>query len=109
MKPSHQSDCAVPCCLRPMGESSASGSGRFEATSHLLLLRPDDSLTILTMALSIGIRVSVSLHSAIQATRLLTLTSVGLSPTEHTNLNWTRSHIAVSWELHYERPSTYYS
>src|SRR5512136_2493325 len=78
-----------------MGESSASGSGRFEATSHLLLLRPDDSLTILTMALSIGIRVSVSLPSAIQATRLLTVTSVGLSPTEHTNLDWTRSHKAV--------------
>ena len=82
-----------------MGESSASGSEPFEATSHLLLLRPDDSLTILTMALSIGIRVSVSLRSAIQATRLLTVASVGLSPTEHTNLNWTRSHMAVSWEL----------
>jgi hypothetical protein len=77
-----------------MGDSSASGSELFEATSHLLLLRPDDSLIILTMALSIGIRVSVSLRSAIQATRLLTVTSVGLSPTEHTNLNWTRSHMA---------------
>src|SRR5512136_2025303 len=88
-----------------MGESSASGSGRFEATSHLLLLRPDDSLTILTMALSIGIRVSVSLRSAIQATRLLTLTSVGLSPTEHTNLNWTRSHNAVFRDLLTREPT----
>ena len=55
-----------------------------------LSLRPDDSLTILTMALSIGFGDSVSLHSAIQATRLLTVTSVGLAPTEHTSFCWTR-------------------
>ena len=55
-----------------------------------LSLRPDDSLTILKMALSIGFRDSVSLHSAIQATRLLTVTSVGLPPTEHTSFCWTR-------------------
>ena len=55
-----------------------------------LSLRPDDSLTILTMALSIGFGDSVSLHSAIQATRLLTVTSVGLAPTEHTSFFWTR-------------------
>ncbi len=55
-----------------------------------LSLRPDDSLTILKMALSIGFRDSVSLHSAIQATRLLTVTSVGLPPTEHTSFFWTR-------------------
>ena len=55
-----------------------------------LSLRPDDSLTILKMALSIGFRDSVSLHSAIQATRLLTVTSVGLAPTEHTSFFWTR-------------------
>ena len=41
----------------------------------------------LKMALSIDFRVSVSLRSAIQATRLLTITSVGLSPTEHTSLS----------------------
>ena len=55
-----------------------------------LSLRPDDSLTILKMALSISFRDSVSLHSAIQATRLLTVTSVGLPPTEHTSFCWTR-------------------
>ena len=55
-----------------------------------LSLRPDDSLTILKMALSIGFRDSVSLPSAIQATRLLTVTSVGLPPTEHTSFCWTR-------------------
>src|SRR5215469_4181759 len=42
-------------------------------------------LTILKMALSIGIRNSISLLSAIPATRPLTLTLVGLSPTEHTS------------------------
>src|SRR5215831_18817019 len=42
------------------------------------------------MALSIGIRNSISLLSAIQATRPLTITLVGLSPTEHTSFSWTR-------------------
>jgi hypothetical protein len=52
-----------------------------------LSLRPDDLLTILKMALSIGIRNSISLLSAIQATRPLTITLVGLSPTEHTSFS----------------------
>ena len=59
-----------------------------------LSLRPDDLLTILTMALSIGIRNSISLLSAIQATGLLTITLVGLSPTEHTSFSWTRCRTA---------------
>ncbi len=42
------------------------------------------------MALSIGFGNSVSLLFAIQATRLLTFASVGLSPTEHSSLSWTR-------------------
>src|ERR1700736_3803172 len=42
------------------------------------------------MALSIGFGKSVSLLFAIQATRLLTFASVGLSPTEHSSLPWTR-------------------
>jgi hypothetical protein len=42
----------------------------------------DDLLTILKMALSIA-RDLVSLFPAIQATRFLTFTSVGLPPTEH--------------------------
>jgi hypothetical protein len=45
---------------------------------RLLSLRPDDLLTILKMALSIGFGNSVSLLFAIQATRLLTFASVGL-------------------------------
>ena len=55
-----------------------------------LSLRPDDLLTILKMALSIGFGNSVSLLPAIQAKRLLTFASVGLSPTEHTCLSWSR-------------------
>jgi hypothetical protein len=42
------------------------------------------------MALSIGFGNSVSLLPAIQATRLLTFASVGLSPTEHTCFSWSR-------------------
>jgi hypothetical protein len=55
-------------------------------------LRPDDSLTILSMASSIGFRDSVSFLLTIQATGLLTFTLVGLSPLNtpafagHTNM-----------------------
>src|ERR1700720_1104469 len=42
------------------------------------------------MALSIGFGNSVSLLFAIQATRLLTFASVGLFPTEHSSLSWTK-------------------
>ena len=59
-----------------------------------LALRPGDLLTILKMALSIGFGNSVSLLFAIQATRLLTFASVGLSPTEHSSLSWTHSRTA---------------
>src|ERR1700681_3367861 len=40
---------------------------------------------------SIGFRNLVSLLPAIQATRLLTLTSVGFVPTEHASLRWTHT------------------
>jgi hypothetical protein len=53
-------------------------------------LRPSDLLTILKMASSIGYRSSVSFPPAIQATGLLTFAPVGLSPTEHASLRWTR-------------------
>ena len=51
-----------------------------------LALRPGDSLTIPRMALSMGYRSSVSLLSAIQATGLLALAPVGLTPTERAGL-----------------------
>jgi len=47
------------------------------------------SLTIPKMALSIGFTGFVSFTDAIQATRSLTSTSVGLTPTEHASLCWT--------------------
>ena len=54
-----------------------------------LSLRPGDSLTIPRMALSIGFIRFVSSTDAIQATGLLTLAPVGLTPTEHASLRWT--------------------
>lgn len=61
-----------------------------------LSLRPDDSLTILTMALSIGSRDSVPFLLTIQATELLTFTLVGLTPTEYASLRWTHQHAGSS-------------
>ncbi len=60
-----------------------------EATLGSLALRPGDSLTIPKMALSIGFIGFVSSTNAIQATGLLTLIPVGLTPTEHASLRWT--------------------
>jgi hypothetical protein len=54
-----------------------------------LALRPGDSLTIPRMALSIGFVRFVSSAVAIQATGLLTVALVGLTPTEHASLFWT--------------------
>ena len=54
-----------------------------------LTLRPGDSLTIPKMALSISFTGFVSSTDVIQATGLLTLAPVGLSPTEHASLCWT--------------------
>ncbi len=56
-----------------------------------LSLRPDDSLTIPTMALSMGFRYLVSLLPAIQTTGLLVFTPAGLTPAEHTSLTWTHN------------------
>ncbi len=54
-----------------------------------LSLRPGDSLTIPRMALSVGFIRFVSSTHATQATGLLTLTPVGLTPAEHASLRWT--------------------
>ena len=54
-----------------------------------LALQPSDLLTAPKAALSIGFTGFVSSTGAIQATRLLTPISVGLSPTEHASLRWT--------------------
>jgi hypothetical protein len=54
-----------------------------------LSLRPDDSLTIQRMALSIDFQDSVSLFLTIQATGSLTFSLAGLTPAEYTSLRWT--------------------
>jgi hypothetical protein len=54
-----------------------------------LSLRPEDSLPIPRMGLPMGFKVLVSRHPAIAATRLLTVASVGLPPTERVRLRWT--------------------
>ena len=84
------SGCDRPCCLRAKAERSASGV-YFLSGPPLgsLALRPGDSLTIPSMALSIGFTSFVSSTRAIQATGLLTLTPVGLTPTENASLCWT--------------------
>ncbi len=86
----YRSAHVMPCCLRPEEEGSASGSYFVSRPPvGLLALRPGDSLTIPRMALSIGFRNSVSFLPAIQATRVRTVPSVGLSPTEHARIRWT--------------------
>ena len=79
-----------PCCLRPEPEGSASGFYFWSRPPvGSLALRPGDSLTIPRMALSIGFLRFVSSTDAIQATGLLTIALVGLTPTEHASLCWT--------------------
>jgi hypothetical protein len=54
-----------------------------------LSLRPGDSLTIPRMALSVGFIRFVFLHECNPSYGDLTLTPVGLPPTEHASLRWT--------------------
>ena len=56
-----------------------------------LSLWPGDSLTSLWIDLSMGFSYLVSLITAIQAIGPLILTLAGLTPAEHTSLNWTHS------------------
>jgi hypothetical protein len=64
-----------------------------------LALRPGDSLTIPKMALSVGFIRFVSSTDATRATGLLTLTLVGLIPTEHVCLVWTHSLLKIRYVL----------
>ena len=85
-----QSDCDKPCCLRPNGEGSASGSCFLSRPPMgSLALRPGNSLTAPKTALSVSFTRFVSSTDATQATGLLTLAPVGLTPTEHASLRWT--------------------
>jgi len=49
-----RSVCAMPCCLRPTKQGSAFGLILSRPLLGSLALRPGDSLTILTMAWSVG-------------------------------------------------------
>src|SRR5271167_4735017 len=53
-------------------------------TARRLVVSPRETL-------SIGFRVLVSRHPAIQTTGLLTLAPAGLSPAEHASLRWTHN------------------
>ncbi len=54
-----------------------------------LALRPGNSLTVPKTALSVSFTRFVSSTDVTQATGLLTLAPVGLTPTEHASLRWT--------------------
>ncbi len=56
-----------------------------------LALRPGNSLTVPKTALSVSFTRFVSSTDVTQATGLLTLAPVGLTPTEHASLRWTHS------------------
>jgi len=62
--------CVMPCCLRPTIEVSAFGLILTRPLLGSLALRPDDSLTIPWMALSVGFIRFVSSADATQATEV---------------------------------------
>ena len=62
----HRSDFGTPFCLRPPEAGSALGSGFSRPHLRSLSLRPDDSWSPPRETLSIGFRILVSRHPAIQ-------------------------------------------
>jgi hypothetical protein len=85
----HRSDFGTPFCLRPPEAGSALGSGFSRPHLRSLSLRPGDSWSPPRETLSIGFRILVSRHPAIQTTGRLTFAPAGLSPAEHTSFYWT--------------------
>ena len=90
------SGCDDPYGLHLRKKGSASGPSVSRLPVRSLSLRPDDSLAILTMALSIGSQDSVSFLLTIQATGLLTPTLVEPTPTQYASLRWTHLHAGLS-------------
>ncbi|MBL7124248.1 MAG: hypothetical protein ISS14_05100 [Actinobacteria bacterium] len=72
---------------------------------RLLSLRPGNLLITHKVTLSIDFSNSVTLLAAIQATGLLAFTLTGLTPAEHTSLNWTYKLVRkfATWGSQYER------
>ena len=86
-----RSDFGIPCCLRPSVAGSTLGPLIFEATcaftfvtARWLVISPRETL-------SIGFRVLVARHPAIQTTGRLTFAPAGLPPAEHASLRWTHN------------------
>src|SRR4029077_10040807 len=68
-----------------------SGLRTFEATFAFTVVTARCVVAFPKETLSIGFRVLVSRHPAIQTTGLLTLARAGLSPAEHASLRWTHN------------------
>jgi hypothetical protein len=85
----HRSDFGTPCCLRPTEAGSALGSTPFEATFTFTVITARQLVVSPRETLSIGFRILISLHPAIQTTGRLTFAPAGLPPAEHASLNWT--------------------
>ena len=89
-QPSH-SAFGCPCCLRRWVVGSAFGAWHFRGHLCVHLRYGPMTRSLPRETLSIGFRMLVSRHPAIQATGLLTLTPAGLSPAEHASLRWTHN------------------
>ncbi len=86
-----RSDFGSPCCLRPPVVGSAFGASFFEATFAFTFITARRLVVSPRETLSIGFRVLVSRHPAIQTTGRLTFAPAGLSPAEHASLRWTHN------------------
>jgi hypothetical protein len=65
------------------------GSTPFEATFTFTVITARQLVVPPRETLSIGFRILISLHPAIQTTGRLTFAPAGLPPAEHTSLSWT--------------------
>jgi hypothetical protein len=84
----------VPPVMRPSPRTKGLGLRIIFFSRPLvgsLALRPGDSLTIPKMAWSVGFLRFVSSTEATQATGVLTIPLVGLTPTGQVSLTWTHS------------------
>ena len=91
VKEPHRSDFGSPCCLRPPVVGSAFGATHFRGHFCVYCRYGPVTRRLPRETLSIGFRVLVSRHPAIQTTGLLTLAPAGLSPAEHASLRWTHN------------------
>src|SRR5271166_3881573 len=96
--PPRQGEGAVPVSLRrPMLPSPLRLQARplvplnFEATFAFTVVTARRLVISPRKTLSIGFRVLVTRHPAIQTTGLPTFTPAGLSPAEHASLRWTHN------------------